>query len=151
MGRRSMADPPVIVTNMHVSPQGPRKPHTRYSEQERRALIEQIIEQRIREHATWEQVAAANEVSLRTVERWRTSDEWRQIESRWRRLLREETRTRIAELTGPAVEVLTNLMLDPNIPPFTRMQSAKALLEFGGIADEIEESAVDQNDELLTF
>jgi hypothetical protein len=110
-----------------------------------------MVEQRIRTHSTWQQVAEAHNVGLRTVERWRTTDEWRQTEYRWRRIMREETRTRIAEAAEDAVDVLIELMLDPQIPPFTRMQSAKALLEFGGIADELEEITVDQNDELMAF
>ena len=146
-----MANSPVPMTTIHGSTQGTRHGRQPYSEQERRALIELMVEQRIRDRATWEQVAAANEVGLRTVERWRTTDEWRQIESRWRRTMREETRTRIAELTGQAVGILRELMLDPTTPAFTRMQCAKTLLEFGGIADEMEESTVDQNDEFVDF
>jgi hypothetical protein len=151
MERYHVENSPVIVVNMQAITQEPRKARQPYTEQERRALIEQILEQRICEDWTWEQVAKVNNVGLRTIERWRQTDEWRQIESRWRRSMREETRTRIAELTGPAVDVLVELMLDPQIPPFTRMNCAKSLLEFGGIADEIEEITVDQQDELMEF
>jgi hypothetical protein len=136
---------------MHGSTQGTRKAHQPYTKQEREALIGQMIEQRIRTHSTWEQVAANNEVSLRTAERWRKSDEWRQIESKWRRIMREEARTEIGELMSDAIAVLQELMLDPKIPPFTRMHCAKTLLEFGGIADESEEIIVDQNDDFLDF
>jgi hypothetical protein len=146
-----VTDASVIVTTMHVITQEPRKPRQAYTEQERRALIEQMIEQRIRTHSSWEQVARAHNVGLRTAERWRKTDEWRQIESRWRRIMREETRTLIVEATGDAVEVLTALMLDPKIPAFTRMHCAKALLEFGGIADETDEITVDHNGELMDF
>src|SRR5215204_3547766 len=146
-----MADSPVIVTSIHVSTQGTRKPRQAYTEQERRGLIELMVEQRIRTHATWEHVAKANEVGLRTAERWRQSDEWRQIEYRWRRIMREETRTLIAEATGDAVDVLISLMLDPEVPAFTRMHCAKTLLELAGIADEMEETTVDQNNELMDF
>lgn len=146
-----MADSPVNVTPIHVSTQGTRKARQPYTEQERRALIEQMVEQRIRTHSSWEQVTKANNVGLRTAERWRRTDEWRQIESRWRRILREETRTGIVELTGPAVDVLAELMLDPKTPAFTRMHCARTLLEFGGIADESEEITVDQHDELMAF
>src|SRR5215204_3706491 len=146
-----MADSPISMSTMHISTQGTRKGRPPYTEQERRALIEQMVEQRIRDHATWEQVAADHDVGLRTAERWRTTDEWRQIESRWRRTMREETRTRIIEVTGQAVDILIALMLDPTVPAFARMHCAKTLLEFGGIADEIEEIAVDQHDELMTF
>jgi hypothetical protein len=146
-----MTNSPVIVTTTDVNTQGTRKAHQPYAKQDRQALIERMVEQRIRTKSTWEQVARANHVSLRTVERWRKSDEWRQIESKWRRIMREETRTLIAELTGQAVDVLRDLMLDPTIPAFTRMHCAKALLEFGGIADEMEEFTVDHNAEFLDF
>src|SRR5215207_2697361 len=139
-----MADSPVNVTSIPGSTQGHRKPRQPYAEQERRSLIEQLVEERIRTHSSWEHVAKANEIGLRTVERWRQSDEWRQIESRWRRLMREETRTLIAEVTGQAVDVLISLMLDPTTPAFTRLHCARTLLEFGGIGDEIEEITVDQ-------
>jgi hypothetical protein len=139
---------PVIVT---TSTQGTRKARQPYSEQERQALIEQMIEERIRTHSTWEQVAKANNVAVRTVERWRKSDEWRQVENRWRRIMREESRTLIAERTGQAVDVLLELMLDPKTPAFTRMHCARTLLEFGGIADESDEITVAQNDELIDF
>src|SRR5215212_4431763 len=99
MRRWSMTDSPVIMTTIEVSMQEPRKPRTPYTAQERRGLIERMIEQRIRTHSSWEQVAKANEVGLRTVERWRQTDEWRQTEYRWRRIMREETRTLIAEAT----------------------------------------------------
>jgi hypothetical protein len=146
-----VADSPVIVTTMQAITQEPRKRRQAYTEQERRALIEQMIEQRIRTHSSWEQVAKANNVGLRTAERWRKTDEWRQIESHWRRIMREETRTRITEVTGQAVDVLIQLMLDPTVPAFTRMHCAKALLEFGGVADENDEITVDQKDELMDF
>ena len=146
-----MTDSSVVVITMQAITQEPRKVRQAYAEQERRALIEQMVEQRIRTHSSWEQVAKATNVGLRTAERWRKTDEWRQIESRWRRMLREEARTRIAELAGQAVDVLTTLMLDPKTPAFTRMHCAKALLEFGGIADESEELTVDQNGELIDF
>jgi hypothetical protein len=147
-----VADSPVIVTTtIHGSSQGTRKPRQPYTEQERRTLIEQMIEQRIRTHSSWEQVAKAHNVGLRTAERWRKTDEWRQIESHWRRILREETRTLITEATRHAVDVLVTLMLDPQTPPFTRMHCAKALLEFGGIADEHDEITVDHNGELMDF
>jgi hypothetical protein len=146
-----VADPPVIVTNMQVNTQGSRNVRQPYTEQERRALIEQMVEQRVRTHSSWEQVAKANEVGLRTVERWRQSDEWRQIEYRWRRIMREETRTLITEATGDAVDVLIELLLDPKTPAFTRLHCARTLLEFGGVADEMEEITVDQNDEFVAF
>src|SRR5829696_4971355 len=151
MRRWSVTDPSVIVMTMQAITQEPRKPRQAYTEQERRALIEQMIEQRIRTHSSWEQVAKAHNVGLRTAERWRKTDEWRQIESHWRRIMREETRTRITEVTGQAVDVLMALMLDPTTPAFTRMHCAKALLEFGGIADENEEITVDHNGELIDF
>ncbi len=144
-------DSPVIVTTNDVSTQGTRKAHQPYTKHERQALIEQMVEQRIRDRTSWELVAKANHVSLRTVERWRTSDEWRQIESRWRRIMREEARTEISELVSDAIAVLKELMLDPKTPAFTRMQCARALLEFGGIADERDEITVDQNGELIDF
>src|SRR5215203_5864265 len=140
-----MTDSSVVVITMPAIIQEPRKPRQAYTEQERRSLIEQMVEERIRTHSSWEHVAKANEIGLRTVEHWRQSDEWRQIESRWRRLMREETRTLIAEVTGQAVDVLISLMLDPTTPAFTRLHCARTLLEFGGIGDEIEEITVDQN------
>ena len=146
-----MTDSSVVVITMPAIIQEPRKPRQAYTEQERRALIEQMVEERIRTHSSWEQVAKANNVGLRTAERWRKTDEWRQIESHWRRIMREETRTLIIEVTGQAVDVLIQLMLDPTVPAFTRMHCAKTLLEFGGVADEMEEIAVDQHDELMTF
>ena len=89
--------------------------------------------------------------SVRTVERWRKTDEWRQIESRWRRIMREEARTEIGESMPDAIAILKELMLDPKTPPFTRMHCAKTLLEFGGIADEMDEITVDHNGELIDF
>jgi hypothetical protein len=65
--------------------------------------------------------------------------------------MREEARTEIGESMRDAIAVLKELMLDPKTPAFTRMNSAKALLEFGGIADEMEEITVDQNDEFIDF
>jgi hypothetical protein len=146
-----VANLPVIMTTSDGSTQGTRKARQRYPEQERQALTERMVEQRIRDHSSWEQVAADNEVSLRTAERWRKSDEWRQIESRWRRIMREEARTEIGELMPDAIAILKELMLDPETPPFTRMHCAKTLLEFGGVADETDEITVDHNAEFLDY
>src|SRR4051812_25300107 len=132
-----MASPPTTIMTGQVHEPG-RKARQSYAESERRALIEQMIEQRIRTGASWEQVAANHNVSLHTAERWRASDDWRQAEHRWRRILRGETRTRIVEIAGQAVDVLITLMGDPTTPAFTRYNCAKALLEFAGIADEFE-------------
>jgi len=147
----TVTDSPGIAPTIDLRTQGTRKARQPYTEQERQALIEQMVEQRIRDRTSWEQVAADNEVSLRTAERWRKSDEWRQIESRWRRIMREEARTEIGELMSDAIAVLQELMLDPKTPAFTRMHCARALLEFGGIANEMEEITVDQNDEFMDF
>jgi hypothetical protein len=110
-----------------------------------------MVEERIRSRATWEEVAAAHNVPLRTAERWRTTDEWRQAEARWRRILREETRTQIVEVAGQAVEILVELMRNPQTPAFTRFNCDKTLLEMVGIDEEIEEIQVDKNDEFMAF
>jgi hypothetical protein len=139
------------VPEMPISAQGPRSPRQAFAAPERRRLIEAMIAQRLRTGRTWDHVAAEHHVSPRTAERWRASDEWRQVEARWRRLLRDEVRTQITAVAGQAVDILVQLMVDPETPPFTRFHCAKALLEFAGIADELEERPVDQHDELIDF
>jgi hypothetical protein len=118
---------------------------------ERSKMMEEMIEERIRSGATLEQVAKNHGVCIRTVTRWKATDQWRAIENKWRRIMREESRTEINEAIPDAIAVLSELMSDPSVSSFTRMNSAKALLEFSGVADEIEETKVDQHDELLEF
>jgi hypothetical protein len=118
---------------------------------ERTQLMEQMIEDRIREDATLDVIAQRYGVCQRTVRRWKATDEWRAIETRWRRIMREEGRTEIGESIKGAVEVLNELAHDKSVTAFTRMSSARALLEFSGVDQEIEETKVDQHDELLEF
>jgi hypothetical protein len=65
--------------------------------------------------------------------------------------MREEARTEIGESMRDAIAVLKELLNDPEISPFTRMHCAKTLLEFGGIADEMDEIAVDHNADFMDF
>lgn len=143
------------ITSVQVMPSAPAMvappPRKRHTDKERREIIEQMVEERIREESTDEQIAARHNICSRTLRRWKQSDEWREVEHRWRRILREETRSDIAEIASKAVGVLTELALNDKVQPFTRMNAAKTLLEFSGVADELEEIKVDQNDELLTF
>lgn len=146
-----MTDSRLLLTDIHMNAPAPRKPRQAYAQDERRELIEKMVEQRIRSRATWAQVAVANNVPLRTAERWRTTDEWRQAESHWRRILREEARTSVAENAQEAIGVLLELMHDQAVSPFTRFNCAKTLLELAGIDEETEEVKADQNSELLEF
>ena len=134
-----------------IAEDGDKKPYHRYTDQERAVLIERMVEMKFRSRKSWDEVCDEVGVSRATSRRWRMTDEWRMVEARWRRILREEARSDVHQIAHDAIGVLQDLMHDASVSPFTRYNCAAKLVDLVGIEDEIEERKADQNDELLDF
>ena len=122
----------------------------RYTKDERNDLIDRILETRYRHQKTWEECSDIYDMSRSTIQRWRRTDEWQFTEAKWRRIMREETRSDMTGVSQDAKEVLKELMHTAR-SEFVRFSSAKTLLDYTGIDQEIEERGLDQKDEILTF
>ena len=77
-----------------------RRRYRRLTTARKRALFDRMLEKKSREKLTWTEVARAFRVGRPTLSAWRRTEEWRLAEARWRRILREETRSDAAAL-GP--------------------------------------------------
>jgi transposase-like protein len=84
--------------------------YQRYSKEAKAELFDRILEQKHREKTSWDDLAAAFGVARSTIADWRRSEEWRLAEARWRRIMREETRTDATGLGKDALEVMAHLM-----------------------------------------
>lgn len=126
------------------------KNYHRYSKEERIELIDKMLEKKYRDKSTWDEVADAFGVARSTIRRWRLGDEWRMVEARWRRVMREEARSDTTMLAQDALGVLQDLMHTAR-GDFTRYSAAAKILDLVGVGDEIEEAKVDQTNELMKF
>lgn len=122
----------------------------RYTREQRLELIDKMLETKYKDRVSWEEVADQYGVARSTIRRWRSGDEWRMAEARWRRVLREEARSDTTMLAQDALGVLQDLMHNAR-GDFTRYSAASKILELVGVGDEIEESKVDTTNELMKF
>ena len=129
----------------------------RHTPAEKLAKMEALIEEKFRTHKTWEQVCANHSIDRSTKLRWSQTEEWREIEQRYRRMLREELRTDVTQDGRAAVQVLRDLMHGvpgadgSKVGSFTRYSAAKTLIELVGLEQELEEKTADKVDEIVDF
>lgn len=126
------------------------KDYHRYTADERVVLIDKLLEARMRSRASWVELSMQFGISRATINRWQQTDEWRQAEARWRRIIREETRTDVAVVGQDMVGVLQDLAHQAR-SEFVRYSAASKLLDLFGVGDEIAETQADQTGELLDF
>lgn len=114
------------------------------------AQFDAILELRFREKLTWDEIAEKRGIARSTILRWRRSEEFQLTEAKWRRLMREETRTETA-LIGNRMVAILNELAESARSEFVRMTSASKLIDVLGIADEAAESLAEDAGELVRF
>ena len=121
-----------------------------YSGVERQEKIESALELRYNERSNWEEIATKIDVARSTLNEWRKSDEWKEADARWRKLLREQTRGDLSQMGDEAVAVLYELMKTDK-SGYVRFSAAAKILELNQVGNEIEEQVADQQKELNDF
>ena len=126
------------------------KRYHRYTKEEKIQLFDVIMEKKFRDKKTWDEIGADLNVARSTIRDWRRTDEWRMSEARWRRILREENRSDASEMGKDALGVMQDLMHNAR-SEFVRYSAAGKIIDILGIGDELEETKMDQTQELNKF
>lgn len=121
-----------------------------YDANQRVKLINDALELRYQHRMKWEEIADKIDIARSTLSEWRKSDEWREADSRWRRLLRDRARGTSAEMLEEAVQTIYELMKTDR-SGYVRFMSASKLIDMHQIGNEIEEELADQQKELNEF
>ncbi len=121
-----------------------------YTVQQRKDLIEKALEARYNQRKNWEEIADNLNVARSTLTEWRKIDEWKEADSKWRRLLRDQARGDSTQMLDEAVNMLYELMMTDK-SGYVRYMSACKILDMNQVGNEIEESQADQQRELNDF
>lgn len=121
-----------------------------YTDKERKEIIEKALELRYNEHKNWLDIADDCFVARSTLNEWRKLDEWKDIDARWRRMLRDEARGSSSQMLSDAVDVMYELMKTDK-SGYVRFMAASKIAEWNNVGQELEERIVDQSKELQDF
>jgi hypothetical protein len=106
------------------------------------AKFDQKMEQAIAallSHGNVEPAAREVSVSVTTLLRWMKVPEFRAALQKARRTVASHALGRLQEAAGAAVTTLLKIMLDPNVPPTTRLRAAEIVLERVAKSGELED------------
>lgn len=121
-----------------------------YPAQERERLIASALDQRYQAKKNWEEIADELDLARSTLTEWRKTEEWKEADQRWRRLMREQVRGDSAQMAGDANNVIYELAMTAK-SEYVRLMAACKILDINQVGNEIEEAAADQQKELTDF
>lgn len=121
-----------------------------YPVAERRQLIEQALELRYNERLKWEEIADRINVARSTLAEWRKSTDWKEADTRWRKMLRDQARGDSAQMLDDAVQVIYELMKTDR-SGYVRFMAASKIIDMNQVGNELEEQSLDQQKELNDF
>jgi hypothetical protein len=93
-------------------------------------------------HRTIEEAARAVNISPKTLLRWQKDADFDAEYRKAKRAAYGQATARMHHLTGAAVSTLGKIMLDPAMPPATRVRAADSILDHSAKAIEIEDVEV---------
>lgn len=121
-----------------------------YSKQEKLERIDQALEMRYERKMNWDEIADTTGVARSTLSAWRKDPEWREADARWRRLLREQARSDAASIVSEMMDGMYELAKTAK-SEYVRFMAMKEVIDINQVANEIEETALDQQKELNEF
>jgi len=121
-----------------------------YTDIEKKKLIESALDHRYNNRSNWELIATEIDVARSTLTEWRKSDEWKEADARWRRMLRDQARGDTAQMMEDATDPLYQLMMTDK-SGYVRYMAATRILDMNHVGEELEENQADQNKELADF
>lgn len=125
-------------------------PTKTYSDHERQEKITQALRLRYQERKNWEEIAKDLDLARSTLSEWRKDDDFREEDSRWRRVLREQARGDSAQMLDEAIATLYELMKTDR-SGYVRYMASTKLIDLNNVQHEQEEIAADQAKELNDF
>jgi len=121
-----------------------------YTDEDRKEKIESALNLRYNERKNWADIAVDIDLARSTLNEWRKSEEWKDADARWRRLLRDDARGDSSQMLPEAIETLYTLM-HTDKSGYVRYMSACKIIDMNQVGQEIEERQVDQSKELQDF
>lgn len=121
-----------------------------YTDADRKDLCERALELRYNERMNWEEIAAKLSIARSTLNEWRRSDEWKEFDYKWRKMLRTEVRGELAKMGDEAMATLYELMKTDK-SGYVKYMAASKILDLNQVGMEMEETIADQHKELNEF
>lgn len=121
-----------------------------YTNRERMEIIDRSLELRYNQKLNWEEISDKLNIARSTLTEWRKTDEWKEADQRWRKMLRETARGDSAQMLQDAVDVIYELMKTDR-SGYVRFMAASKIIDLNQVGNEIEEQAADQQKELNDF
>lgn len=121
-----------------------------YSSREKNDIMDKALELRYQKRLNWEDISDNLNVARSTLNEWRKTDEWKEADQRWRRMLRDAARGDSAQMLKDAVDVIYELMKTDR-SGYVRFMAASKIIDMNQVGNEIEEQAADQQKELNDF
>lgn len=133
-----------------------QRPYIRYTDDQRRALYDRILRLRHgpfddgEKAARWETIAEALRIARSTLSEWRSYEDFKQAEIRYRSLLRAETQSSAAAQGQEAFNHLWYLALNAR-SEFVQLEATKEVIRISKIDQGSEDAGRDASQELIEF
>lgn len=121
-----------------------------YSTREKQELIDRALDLRYNQRLNWEEVSDKLAIARSTLNEWRKTEDWKEADQRWRRMLRDSARGDSAQMLQDAISVIYDLMKTDR-SGYVRFMAASKIIDLNQVGNEIEEQAADQQKELNDF